>query len=127
VAEGKFGFIPENEEPAPDLALQFEPTPVDRPAHSLLESDRLAETAGFASRERGSPIEASIMQSGKASASPPPEAMRRRRVNREHATRALAIRMTETQFARFLRYADRHELTYSDTIAHLLDIAGEPC
>ena len=110
MAEGKFGFIPEEEEHPQDLALQFEPTPVHRPAHSILESDLQAEAAGFASRERAAPVE-------------PP---RRRRVNREPATRALAIRMTESQFARFLRYADRHELTYSDTIAHLLDIAGEP-
>jgi hypothetical protein len=110
VAESKFGFIPEEEEQPQDLALQFEPTPVDRPLHSLLESDRVAEAAGFTSREPGAPAE-------------PP---RRRRVNREHASRALAIRMTESQFTRFLRYADRHELTYSDTIAHLLDIAGEP-
>jgi hypothetical protein len=110
VGEGKFGFIPEEEEPREDLALQFEPTPVDRPLHSILESDRQAEAAGFASREPG------------ARAEPP----RRRRVYRDHPTRALAIRMTEPQFARFLRYADRHQLTYSDTIAHLLDIAGEP-
>ena len=110
MVEGKFGFIPEEEENSQDLALQFEPTPIDRPRHSILESDRLAETAGFASRER----------------SPTIEAPRRRRINREHATRALAIRMTESQFARFLRYADRHELTYSDTISNLLDIAGEP-
>jgi hypothetical protein len=110
VVEGKFGFIPEEEEPPQDLALQFKPTPVDRPPHSILELDRVAEAAGFTSREPSAPVE-------------PP---RRRRVNREHASRALAIRMTESQFARFLRYADRHELTYSDTIAHLLDIAGEP-
>ncbi len=110
MAEGKFGFIPEEEEQPQDLALQFEPTPVHRPLHSIQESDLVAEAAGFASRER----------------SAPPEPTRRRRVNREPATRALAIRMTESQFTRFLRYADRHELTYSDTIAHLLDIAGEP-
>jgi hypothetical protein len=110
MVEGKFGFIPEEEDPPEDLALQFEPTPVHRPQHSIQESDRMAEAAGFASREPGVPA----------------EPMRRRRVNREPATRALAIRMTESQFTRFLRYADRHELTYSDTIAHLLDIAGEP-
>jgi len=109
VVEGKFGFIPEEEEPK-DLALSFEPTPVARPFHSIVESDRVAETAGFASRERSGPA----------------EKPRRRRVSREYAARALAIRMTESQFARFLRYADRHELTYSDAISHLLDIAGEP-
>ena len=109
VAEGKFGFIPEEEEPK-DLALSFEPTPVARPFHSVVESDRMAEAAGFASRERSAPVEKPL----------------RRRVNREHATRALAIRMTESQFARFLRYADRHQLTYNDAISLLLDVAGEP-
>ena len=110
MAEGKFGFIPEEEEEPKDLALSFEPTPVARPFHSVVESDRMAEAAGFASRERSASV----------------DKPRRRRVNREHATRALAIRMTESQFARFLRYADRHELTYSDAISHLLDVAGEP-
>lgn len=109
MVEGKFGFIPEEEE-SKDLALSFEPTPVARPFHSVVESDRVAEKVGFTSRE----------PNGSA------EKPRRRRVSREYATRALAIRMTESQFARFLRYADRHELTYSDAISHLLDVASEP-
>lgn len=110
MAESKFGFIPEQSEPPQDLALQFQPTPVDRPLHSIVESDQLAEAAGFQSRERNRP----------------PEPPRRRRVNREHAARTLSIRMTESQYARFLRYADRHELTYNDSISQLLDISGEP-
>lgn len=121
MAEGKFGFIPEEEEPQEDLALQFEPTPIQRPTHSLVESDRLAEAAGFASRERSAPPP----PPAPAPAAPLAEKPRRRRVTREHASRALAIRMTESQFTRFLRYADRHELTYSDAISHLLDVAGE--
>ena len=110
MAESKFGFIPEHEEKEDDLALQFEPSPVSRPIHSIVESDRVAEAGGFASRER----------------SVPSEKLRRRRTYREPATRGLALRMTEAQFARFLRYADRHELTYTDAVCQLLDLAGEP-
>lgn len=110
--EGKFGFIPESEEPEADLALQFKPTPVHRPLHPMEELDRAAGAAGFSSRE---PSELA----------PDATPARRRRINREPATRALAIRMTEPQFRRFLSCADRHQLTYSETISHLLDIAGE--
>ena len=109
MAESKFGFVPEEEERKEDLALQFVPTPVDRPRHSILESDRAAVAVGFASREHNAQ----------------PKPVRRRRVNRETSFRMLSIRTPETLFARFLRYADRHELTYHDALAQLLDVAGE--
>jgi hypothetical protein len=110
MSESKFGFTPEEPPPEKDLALQFKPTPISRKNVAVEEVDRVAEAAGFSSRERG----------------PAPVAPRRRRSLAPQPSRHLAIRMPEPLFNRFLRYADRHQLTYNDAIAQLLDLAQEP-
>jgi hypothetical protein len=110
MSEGKFGFTSEQPPSEQDLALQFRPTPVSRKNLAIEEVDRVAEAAGFSSRERGA-----------ATAAP-----RRRRSVAPQPSRHLAIRMPESLFNRFLRYADRHQLTYNDAIAQLLDAVKEP-
>ncbi|AXC16140.1 hypothetical protein ACPOL_6936 (plasmid) [Acidisarcina polymorpha] len=39
--------------------------------------------------------------------------------------RSLAVRMIQSQYDRFVSYANRYELTYHDAIKKLLDSAGE--
>jgi hypothetical protein len=39
--------------------------------------------------------------------------------------RHLAVRMIQSQYDRFVGYADRYQLTYHDAIKKLLDVAGE--
>lgn len=110
MSESKFGFTPEEPPSERDLALQFQPTPISRKNLAIQDVDRVAEAAGFSSRERG----------------PAAAAPRRRRSLAPQPSRHLAIRMPEPLFNRFLRYADRHQLTYNDAIAQLLDVAQEP-
>jgi hypothetical protein len=110
MSEGKFGFTSEESPSERDLALQFQPTPISRKNLAIEEVDRVAEAAGFSSRERG----------------PATAAPRRRRTLAPQPSRHLAIRMPEQLFNRFLRYADKHQLTYNDAIAQLLDAAKEP-
>ncbi|SNT37106.1 hypothetical protein SAMN05421770_10980 [Granulicella rosea] len=117
MSAGKFGFTPDDpidleaaEEPL-DLARAFQPTPITRVSPPrLAEMDRVAQAAGFTSREN-------------TPAAPPP---RRRRVVTAQPTRFLAVRAPESLYQRFVRYADKHQLTYHDAIAQLLDTAGEP-
>jgi hypothetical protein len=110
MSESKFGFTPEEPPSEKDLALQFQPTPISRNNLAIQDVDRVAEAAGFSSRERG----------------PATVAPRRRRSVAPQPSRHLAIRMPEPLFNRFLRYADKHQLTYNDAIAQLLDGAHEP-
>lgn len=105
MAEGKFGFLPEEADESSDLALQFEPTPIVR-GRNVAEVDRAAAAAGFVSRE--AITETSTPVRRRRSAGPP-------------LTRTLSVRMTEAQFTRFLTYADKYELTYTDAIVRLLD------
>ena len=107
----KFGLADEvDESPEPsqrkiDLS-GFAPvskrTPID-----VARADAAAATHGFVSREAPSPP------------------VRRRRVASMEPARALAVRMLESEFRRFVAYADREELTYSAAIQKLLDLAGE--
>lgn len=110
MGEGKFGFSSDEFSDSQDLALQFKPTPISRTNPAIEDVDRVAEAAGFSSRER----------------SAPPITLRRRRSSVPAPSRHLAIRMPELLFARFLRYADKHQLTYNNAISQLLDVAGEP-
>jgi hypothetical protein len=102
----KFGFEPEP--PPVDPALEFAPTPVKRGEVPMYEVDRAAKLAGFESRE-------------------PKAARRRRRTVREVANRFMAVRFTEANYERFVRFADAKNKTYADAIMHLLDLAeGKP-
>jgi hypothetical protein len=104
MAESKFGFEPEP--PAVDPALEFAPTPVKRGDVPIHEVDRAAKLVGFESRE-------------------PRAARRRRRAVREIANRFMAVRFTEANYERFVRFADAKNKTYADAIMHLLDLADE--
>ncbi len=50
--------------------------------------------------------------------------VRRRRLGVAEPTRHLAIRLTATQYARFVAYADAEKLTYHDALISLLDRVG---
>ena len=102
MAESKFGFEPEP--PAVDPALEFAPTPVKRGDVPIHEVDRAAKLVGFESRE-------------------PRASRRRRRAVREIANRFMAVRFTEANHERFVRFADAKNMTYADTIMYLLDLA----
>lgn len=49
---------------------------------------------------------------------------RRRRIAITEATRHLAIRLPESQYNRFVSYADQLKLTYHDALRQLLDQVG---
>ncbi len=83
-------------------------SPVD-----LAEVDAAAAPHGFVSREATPRITEST----------PPG--RRRRAVPAEPVRHLAVRMVESQYDRFVGYADRYQLTYHDAIKKLLDAAGE--
>lgn len=79
----------------------------------LAEVDAAAAPYGFVSRE-STPVVSEAATRG-----------RRRRAVPTEPTRHLAVRLIESQYDRFVRYADRYELTYHDAIRKLLDNAGE--
>jgi hypothetical protein len=81
----------------------------------LAAVDAAAAPHGFVSREAtSSPVQAV------------PHGRRRRAVPvPTEPTRHLAIRLVESQYNRFLAYADLHKLTYHDALKKLLDGAGE--
>jgi hypothetical protein len=83
-------------------------SPVD-----LVEVDAAAAPHGFVSRE-APPVLTETPSSG-----------RRRRALPSEPARHLAVRMVQSQYDRFVGYADRHKLTYHDAITKLLDTAGE--
>lgn len=102
MSEGKFGFTSDVPNEEQDLALSFAPTPINRADINIAAVDRAAQDAGFTSRESG-------------------PHRRRRRIPPAEPTRYIAIRAPETLYMRFLHYADKHQLTYSDAISRLLD------
>ena len=114
----KFGLLDE-EEPVSALPAtmseklaQF-PRVTPRPAIDLAAADAAAARHGFTSRELPEPV------------APEPPHTRRRRAIPAEPTRHLAIRLTASAYARFVAYADRHQLTYHDALGQLLDDCGE--
>jgi len=79
----------------------------------LAEVDAAAAPHGFVSRE-AVPVVAEAATPG-----------RRRRAVPSEPTRHLAVRMVQSQYDRFVGYADRYKLTYHDAITKLLDAVGE--
>ena len=79
----------------------------------LAEVDAAAAPHGFVSRE-AAPVFAEAASPG-----------RRRRAVPSEPTRHLAVRMVQSQYDRFVGYADRYKLTYHDAITKLLDAVGE--
>ena len=107
---GSFGFKPveegaEQAEAALDPALTFAPRPLQRPEIPLAHMDAVAESVGFVSREKGSPVR------------------RRRRTVPRPPQRMLPIRLVEGEYLRFVAIADRLGMTYSETVSWLLDRA----
>ncbi len=81
----------------------------------LAEVDAAAAPHGFISREANTTSQPAS----------PNRSLRRRALPRE-ATRHLAIRLSSTQYDRFVAYADRHELTYHEALRQLLDQSSDP-
>jgi hypothetical protein len=79
----------------------------------LAEADAAAAPHGFVSRE-AAPVVTEAATHG-----------RRRRAVPSEPVRHLAVRMVQSQYDRFVGYADRYKLTYHDAITKLLDAAGE--
>lgn len=115
----KFGLVSDDEdlvqETNASLSERLASFPAAAPKHriDLAAMDAAAAPHGFVSRES-----ASI-------AVPQVKLSRRRRINPVEPTRHLAIRLTETQYERFVAYADKYKLTYHDALASLLDKAVE--
>ena len=115
----KFGLIDD----ADDLALKAEPSLSERlasfppaaPKHriDLAAVDAAAAPHGFISRESGASMPAT------------PTSSRRRRLTPVEPTRHLAIRLTASQYDRFVAYADKHKLTYHDALSRLLASATD--
>ena len=99
-------------------------------------SERKIDLSGFAPVQKRAPIDLAAVD---AAAAPhgfvSREAVpfiaeaatrgRRRRAVPSEPTRHLAVRMVQSQYDRFVGYADRYSLTYHDAITRLLDGAGE--
>jgi len=110
----KFGLDDEDQKPdSPDQKIDLSSfsavrkrIPID-----LDEVDAAAAPHGFISREaRPKVIE--------------PVGSRRRRAVPPEPARQLAVRLVESQYERFVSYADHYQLTYHDAIKKLLDEAG---
>ena len=112
----KFGLnLVEDEERPSDLSklsdrLATFPAVTTRHSIDLVASDAAAAVHGFTSRE---PITAAHER--------PAVQRSRRRIGLAEPTRHLAIRLTESQYSRFVAYADEHQLTYHDALCRLLD------
>ena len=114
----KFGLLDESEsgpEEAESFSEKLASFPLATPKHriDIAAIDAAAAAHGFVSRE-AVPLPPPVQLSG-----------RRRRVVPVEATRHLAIRLAESQYDRFVAYADRHRLTYHDALARLLDRAQD--
>lgn len=123
----KFGLM-HNEEPqdsAADLARLDEklaafPPVSPRQRIDVAAVDAAAAEHGFVSREPASAPPAPAMPGNW----PISHSGRRRRIAQTEPTRHLAIRLTLSQYDRFVAYADRHQVTYHDALSRLLDEAG---
>ena len=113
----KFGLIDE-----PDDVVERSDGKIDlsgfapvqkRAPIDFAEVDAAAAPHGFVSRE-ATPVIKEVSAHG-----------RRRRAVPSEPTRHLAVRMVQSQYDRFVGYADRYKLTYHDAITKLLDGAGE--
>lgn len=103
---------------------------VDEPDETPEQPTRMLDLSSFAPVSKRAPIDlarvdAAAASHGFVSREAPSPSPRRRRVATLAPARALAVRMLESEFRRFVAYADREELTYSDAIQKLLDLAGE--
>ena len=114
----KFGLLDDEDaeenvpEPAATFSEKLASFPSAAPKHRIdvAAMDAAAAPHGFVSREaRVVPVPFQVAPS------------RRRRLTPAEPTRHLAIRLTASQYDRFVAYADRHKLTYHDALGRLLD------
>ncbi len=107
----KFGLLREEEEvvagPSDNFSERLAAIPATSTRHriDLAAADAAAAQHGFVSRE--------ATVAGQSS--------RRRRFTPVEPTRHLAIRLTTTQYDRFVAFADRHKLTYHEALVRLLE------
>lgn len=118
----KFGLLhDEDDQAGPNASQAFADKlasfPVATPKHriDLAAADAAAAPHGFVSREPAQPTP--VPFTGASS--------RRRRITPVEPTRHLAIRLTSSQYDRFVAYADKHRLTYHDALGRLLDTCHE--
>ena len=115
----KFGLIEESDDDGTQteqsLSEKLASFPPAAPKHriDLAAADAAAAPHGFVSREPTVFVPA------------PSPAPRRRRFTPVEPTRHLAIRLSASQYARFVAYADRHKLTYHDALGRLLEKASD--
>jgi hypothetical protein len=109
---------------------------MDHPDETPLKAEGKIDLSGFAPVKKRFPVNLAEIDAAAAphgfvsrEAVPIPTAsapiIRRRRAMPAEPARQLAVRLVESQYARFLAYADRYQLTYHDAIRKLLDDAGE--
>ena len=112
----KFGLMDDPDDDAshvnPSLSEKLASFPAAAPKHriDLAAADAAAAPHGFVSRDPSSSTNTS-----------PTRPLRRRRLMPVEPTRHLAIRLTASQYDRFVAYADKHKLTYHDALARLLE------
>lgn len=118
----KFGRMDDPQEPADApsstalLSEKLASFPIAAPRHRIdvAAMDAAAAAHGFVSREAPSNLTPAPITAG-----------RRRRIVPVEPTRHLAIRLTASQYDRFVAYADKHKLTYHDALAHLMDTCDQ--
>jgi hypothetical protein len=114
---GKFGLMDDGDDavepPRGKIDLSGFARVQKRSPVDLVEVDAAAAAHGFVSREVP-PVLTETPASG-----------RRRRAVPSEPARHLAVRMVQSQYDRFVAYADRYKLTYHDAITKLLDAVGE--
>lgn len=113
----KFGLLDEDaavEEMTgqPSFSEKLASFPAAAPKHriDIAAMDAAAAPHGFVSREVVTSTTPLTTQQS-----------RRRRLSPVEPTRHLAIRLSTSQYDRFVAYADRHKLTYHDALGRLLD------
>lgn len=116
----KFGLLESDADPTvdptqPTISERIAAFTSERQRHviDLAQVDAAAAPHGFVSREATkNAIELS------------PRGRRRRAVPPE-PTRHLAVRLTSSQYDRFVAFADRYQLTYHEALIQLMDRASE--
>ena len=114
----KFGLMDEGQESTGKssstavFAEKLAAFPLTTPKHRIdvAAMDAAAAAHGFISREVPNSPTPTYKPAG-----------RRRRTMQVEPTRHLAIRLTASQYDRFVAYADRHKLTYHDALTQLID------
>ena len=113
----KFGLIDDADDavarPEGKIDLSGFPPVQKRPPIDFAEVDAAAAPHGFVSRE-ATPVLTEAATHG-----------RRRRAVQSEPTPHLAVRMVQSQYDRFVGYADRYQLTYQEAITKLLEACGE--